>query len=62
MTKLKDQMLRLIKHDSARKVAALANQFVRAEAEEKEAIQAGIEFERWLAETCHECLQKPPKC
>jgi len=62
MTELKDQMLRLIQHDSARKVAALANQFVRAEPEEKEAIQAGIDFERWLVETCQECLWKPPKC
>ena len=62
MTELKDQMLRLIQHDAARKASEFAGQFVRAAPEEKEAILAGIDFERWLAETCEECLQKPSIC
>ncbi len=62
MIKLKDKMIRLIQHNAARKVAALADQFVPAAPEEKEAIQAGIDFERWLAEVSQECLQKSPRC
>ena len=56
MTNLKDEMLWLIRHNATQKIAALANQFVRANPEEKEALQAGIDFERWLAETSLECL------
>jgi hypothetical protein len=62
MTKLMDQMLQLIQHDADRKLAEFAGQFVRAAPEEKETILAGIDFERWLAETCEECLQKPSIC
>jgi len=56
MTKLKDEMLWLIRHNATQELAVLADQFVRAKPEEKEAIQAGIDFERWLAETSLECL------
>jgi len=52
MTKLQDQMLRIIQQNAARKIALLANQYVRAGPSEKEAIQAGIEIERWFAQTC----------
>ena len=61
MTGLKDQMLRAIGRSAADKTAALADEFVHAEPEEKEAIPAGIDFERWLAETCNECLEEPAK-
>ena len=56
MNKLKKQILQLIQQKARRKVAALASEYVRAKPEEKEAIQAGIEFERWLADSCRECL------
>jgi hypothetical protein len=56
MTMLKDEMLWLIHQDSVRRVAAMANQYPHALPEEREAILAGLEFERWLAETCQECL------
>jgi len=55
MSKLKNQIIQLIRQKARRKVAALAGEYVRAKSEEREAIQAGIEIERWLAETCQEC-------
>jgi len=58
MSKLKDQIIQLIERNARSKVAALASEYVRAEPEEREAIQAGIEIERWLAETCQDCLRK----
>jgi len=58
MTGLKDQMLRTIAHNSANKVAELSNEFVCTAPPEKEAILAGIDFERWLAEVCQESLEK----
>ena len=62
MTGLKDQMLEAIIHNSTARMADLADEFIHAPAEEKEAIAAGIDFERWLAETCRECLARPEKC
>ncbi|MHC4728572.1 MAG: hypothetical protein ACYS17_15235 [Planctomycetota bacterium] len=56
MSKLKNQIIRLIQQKAHRKVAALAGEYVRAKPEEKEAIQAGIQIERWLADSCRECL------
>lgn len=55
MREIKEQIIELIEERARKKVAALAGQFVRAGSEEKEAIHAGIEIERWLAETCREC-------
>ena len=62
MSQLKDQMLRLIRDNARSKVAALAGEYVRARPEEREEIHAGIEIERWLAETCQDCLDKPREC
>ena len=62
MSKLKDQIIRLIEQNARSKVAVLASEYVRAKPEEKEAIQAGIEIERWLAETCQECLDHSLQC
>ena len=56
MTKLKDQILRIIQKNADRKVALLANEYVKASPDEKEAIQAGIQIERWLSESCRQCL------
>ena len=55
-------MLEAIIHNSTARMADLADEFIHAPAEEKEAIAAGIDFERWLAETCRECLARPEKC
>jgi len=58
MSKLKDQILQLIQHNAAEKVAVLAGQYVRVKPQEREAIQAGIEIERWLSETARQCLRE----
>jgi len=62
MNELKNQMLRAIANNAATKVSTLTGEFVHAAPQEKEAILAGIDFERWLAETCEECLSNPEKC
>ena len=62
MTGLKDHMLEAIVHNSTALTADLADEFVHAAPQEKETIAAGIDFERWLATVCQECLVKPEKC
>lgn len=57
MSQLKHQIIQIIQQKARRKVAALAGEYLTARPEEKEAIQAGIEFERWLAEVCEQCLK-----
>jgi hypothetical protein len=59
MTHLKDRMVQLVAQNAAARVAALAGELVHAASEEKEAIRAGLDFERWLAETCEQCLDRP---
>ncbi|MBL7184984.1 MAG: hypothetical protein ISS70_01550 [Phycisphaerae bacterium] len=56
MGELKDRIIRLIEQNAARKASDLSGEYVQAKSEEKEAIQAGIDTERWLAESCRECL------
>jgi hypothetical protein len=56
MNDLKNRLLLAIAANSVRKTRQLVNQFAQAKPEEREAIQAGIDFERWLAEVCQECL------
>ena len=56
MTELKDQMVRLIGADSAKKAADFAGLLVHAKPAEKEQILAGLDFEKWLAGVCRECL------
>ena len=57
MGTLKDQMVELIGRQAEQEVARLAGEFARAASEDKEAILAHIEFERWLAESCWLCLE-----
>ena len=56
MGRTKDQIIHLIEQNAARKVSDLSGQYVRAKSGEKEALAAAIEIERWLAESCEECL------
>jgi len=62
MTILKDQMLALVRDSAVRKVTQFSSELIHAEGTELEAIQAGIDFERGLAEVCQECLDKPFGC
>ena len=57
MTKWKDRIIRCIEQNARRRVAKLASSYLRARPEEREAIMAGIELERWLADSCCECLE-----
>ena len=56
MSKTKDEIIRLIEQNAARKVSDLSGQYVRAKSGQKEALAAAIDTERWLAESCGECL------
>jgi hypothetical protein len=56
MGQLKDRIIQLIEQHAAKKVSDLAGQYVRAASEQKEAITAGIEIEREIAQSCQECL------
>ena len=56
MGELKDRIIRLIEQDAAKKVSGLAGEYVHAKPGQKEAVAAGIEVERCLAESCRECL------
>jgi hypothetical protein len=57
MGELKDRIVRLIEQNAARKVSDLSGEYVRAKPAEKEVIQAAIDIERWLSESCQECLE-----
>ena len=56
MTKIKDQIIRIIQADAGTKAARFATQLVHSEPQEKEAILAGLDFEKWLEQCCRECL------
>ena len=57
----KDEILELIRQKSENEVAHLAGEFARAASEEREAILAAMEFERWLAECCADAQTGLPK-
>ena len=49
--------LEQIEQKARRRMAQLANSYLHVPPEQREEVQAGIEIERWLAETCRECLE-----
>jgi uncharacterized protein YajQ (UPF0234 family) len=57
MGELKDKIVRLIEQNAAKKASELSGEYVRAKPAEKEAIQAAIDVERWLSESCRDCLE-----
>ena len=57
MSKLKDKILRLIQQNSIKRAGKLSRQYLAAKPEEKEAIVAGIQIEKWVAEICDLCLE-----
>ena len=54
---LKDELLRVIAGRAWRRTAAAATQLARAPPDQKELVLAELEFQRWLAESCAECLK-----
>ncbi len=57
MTEQKKRVLRQIEQKARWRMAQLANSYLHVPPEQREEVQAGIEIERWLAETCRECLE-----
>jgi hypothetical protein len=57
MSNVKDDLIREIEYKSRKKAVQLAQEFADAKPEKEEEILAGMEFEKWLAETCAECLK-----
>lgn len=57
MTEQKKRILRLIEQKARQRMAQLANSYLHVSPGQREEIQAGIEIERWLAETCREGLE-----
>ena len=51
---VKDLILERIRARALEEAEQLAGEFARAASEEREAIHAGFEFERWLAEACED--------
>jgi hypothetical protein len=62
MDKFKKDILRLIRQNSITRADRLSREYLRAKPEEKEAIVAGIQFEKWMAEVCDLCLEERPQC
>jgi len=56
MRKFKERLLRVLRQRSDDRAAQLSRQYLRAKPEEREAIMAGIEVEKWLSEICDICL------
>ena len=54
MDNTKDFLLEVVRRRSEEEAACLAGEFARAASEDREAILAAMEFERWLAECCAE--------
>ena len=58
MSVLKKQLLRIIGENAGTRAAKLSKEYIKADSGEKEAIQAGIEFEKWMYEIAQLCLNR----
>jgi len=56
MSNIKDLLFQLIEERAWYRTGKLAGELVRAPSPEKEPILAELEFQRWLAESCGECI------
>ena len=56
MNVLKRQLLRQVGLRSAARAAALSRLYIRARPHDREAIMAGIRFEKWMTDVCEFCL------
>jgi hypothetical protein len=57
MRTIKEWLLVGIENRARRRLSELANAYVKAPGDQREAVQAGIEFERWLADSCRDVLE-----
>jgi len=51
----KEMLLEAICQRAEQEAARLAGEFARAASQDKEAILAALEFEKWFAESCWAC-------
>jgi len=56
MRKFKERLLRILRQRSDDRAARLSRQYLRAKPEEREAIMAGIAFEKWMSQVCDDCM------
>jgi len=56
MTNIRTLLIEDIEQRASRQVGQLAKDLVRAQPQEKELVLARLQFERWLADSCRECL------
>ena len=56
MNELKKRVLKAIENDAVHRIGRMAGQYVRSKPEDREAIMAGIAFERELADNVQLCL------
>ena len=57
---IEDVMLVRIQRQAEARARILAGEFARAASQDKEAILAELEYEKWLAEACADALPEPP--
>lgn len=58
---IKDVILKRIRRQAQAEARRLAGEFARAASEEKEAVWAELEFQKWLAEACLDAMPEPPQ-
>ena len=58
MRNIREQLLRGIEAKAMRRTGRLASELVRARSRDKELVLAELEYQRWLADTCGDCLDK----
>ena len=56
MNAIKKRVLKAIENDAVHRIGRMAGQYVRSKPEDREAIMAGIAFERELADNVQLCL------
>lgn len=59
MNDLKQEMLRVIERRAYEGAWGLSTELMSRQPADIEAVQAGLQFERWLAAACQQCLAKP---
>jgi len=56
MRKLKTNILKIMRQRSDARAAQLSKAYLKVKPEQREAVMAGIEIEKWLSQVCDDCL------
>jgi len=56
MRKLKTNLLKIMRQRSDARAAQLSRGYLKVRPEQREAVMAGIEIEKWLSQVCDDCL------